>query len=226
MPEPGAGGRGLPSEWETVGELPGALHVYRLAEGSAGALYAAALAAPLDDPQGLVYRSTDHGQSWTSTGPLPDAMAAQSLLALGDTLLTGTYPNGDVYRSTDGGLTWAATAEMPGVTAVRALLRTQDGAIIAGTSPDSAKVFRVFKTTDLGDTWTRLGDVPRSTGSVNEIFETPDGILFAGGRHISLQNHALISVSTDGGANWSTHQLPVEDDNLSKLIYLSVMWRV
>ncbi len=210
-----AGSPGSSAEWERLGELAGARHVYRMVELSDGALYAATLAEPLDRPRGIVYRSTDDGGSWVPTAPLPDAMAVLSLLAVNDTLYAGTYPNGDVFRSVDGGLSWAQTGELPGVTGVRALIRRDNGALVAGTSPDSCKWFRLFESTDAGASWDRLGDAYNATGSVNCLFETSDGILFAGGRHFSEERHAIVWVSTDGGASWTTHQLPVEDDNLT-----------
>jgi photosystem II stability/assembly factor-like uncharacterized protein len=214
-PGQGLAGTGPRSEWEMLGDLPGARHVYRIVETPAGVLYAATLAEPLDQPRAVVYRSTDGGESWAPTAPLLDAMAALSLLAVGDTLYAGTYPNGDVFRSVDGGASWVTTAELPGVTGVRTLLRTHDGAIMVGTSPDSAKWFRVFRSTDAGANWVRLGDLPSATGSVNCLFETEDDVLLAGGRHISEERHALMWVSTDGGATWTTHQLPVEHDKLT-----------
>jgi photosystem II stability/assembly factor-like uncharacterized protein len=142
-------------------------------------------------------------------------MAAHSLLVVHDTLYVGTFPNGDVFRSTNAGATWAQTADLEGVTAVRALLLTREGAIIAGTSPDTDEVFRFYKTTDGGITWIRLADAENATGCINALFETQDGVLLAAGRHKNIANHAIIYVSPDDGSSWQLTQLPVEHDKLT-----------
>lgn len=216
---PGSGGPpadgGPATEWQKVGELGGARNVYAMVEGSRGALYAGALAEPLDEPRGVVYRSTDNGQTWIPTTPLTEAMAVLSLLAVGDTLYAGTYPNGDVFRSIDGGTSWTATGELFGVTGVRALARTSDGTIIAGTSPDSSKTYRFFRSTNAGASWNRLGDAPRATGGIEVVFEMSEGVLFAGGRHYSHAGEVIFYLSTDGGATWDLQHLPVTHERLT-----------
>lgn len=209
---PGAWSR---SEWVEVGELPGARFVYDLVQTPNGHLFAGTLADPIEAPRAVVYRSTDMGDTWIPTSPLVDAMAVLSLIAVGDTLYAGTYPNGDVFRSINGGAVWAATGDLGGATGVRALMHTSDGVILAGTSPDSSKVYRLFKSANAGETWTRLGDAPNATGGLEDLFETPDGVLFAGGRHYQHNENVIIYVSIDGGATWTMRQLPITDDDLT-----------
>jgi photosystem II stability/assembly factor-like uncharacterized protein len=198
------------SEWVNTGELDGAWYVYCLLQTQDGTIYAGTA------PNGDVFKSIDQGSTWVNTGELDGATHVYSLIEASDgTLYAGTYPNGDVFKSEDGGLSWSSTQNLPNVKAVRALLETQDGAIIAGTSPDSSKNGRLFKTTNRGASWQPLV-IPRTPhGYVNSgifaLFETEDGVLFAGGRTMG----DVFFVSTDQGGSWRTVNLPYPDEEVT-----------
>jgi hypothetical protein len=144
-----------------------------------------------------VYRSVDHGQSWSATTPAPQTL----------TKLLVDPNNGDavyafnqikVIRSLDGGLTWTETPVNPAVTDTRiaelAQLSTTHLIAVANNG--------LYVSSDRGDTWTQT-----SGGSFASIAVDPS----TPGRAVATSRTAApLLLTTDYGATWTTFgNLPV-----------------
>ena len=175
--------------WTNTAELPGAVHIFSLIEGSDGALYAGTF------PDGNVFRSADGGASWTNTASLPGAVGVYSLLDGSDGFLyAGTSPAGDVFRSDDWGATWTATADLAGAQYVYALMETGGGELYAGTWPDGS----VFRSGDGGATWTNTSDLAGAE-NVLCLLEASDGAIYAG----TGPADGDVFRTDNGGASWT-----------------------
>ncbi|HEX9933551.1 MAG TPA: T9SS type A sorting domain-containing protein, partial [bacterium] len=120
------------------------------------------------------------------------------------------YPNGDVFKSTNGGNAWVNTSDLSKAKIVRALIELPNGKIIAGTSPDSAEMGRMFITTDEGTNW-RLKTTPAiAKASVHSFFYN-DGVLYSGLR----AGGDNILISTNSGETWSEVNLPFDDNAIT-----------
>lgn len=187
--------------WQKTGELINAIYVYDLKENVDGTIYAAAACAE-EEPCGKVFKTTDHGKTWTSCADLPGTMTVYSLLVNGDTLYAGTYPNGDVFKSIDGGDSWIVTANLPEVTAARRLVRLRNGDILVGTSPyDYTMRNRIFRTGDGGKSWTQTGRLP-AINPCKFLVQTMDGTIYTGGW--GIDSKILIHKSIDNGVFWDS----------------------
>lgn len=168
---------------------------------------------------GGFYRSADGGRTWqASNAGLPYkpvcyhyyCQTNQVQTILPDPEKPGTVAirfERQVYVSTNGGLNWSRRGPRPQARdGVVALARDPDGALVAiapGTRRgDSESPGVVYRSTDDGFIWTRLGRLPRvlSLGSVAEVTSlvaTRSG-LFVG------TNYGGVLRSADGGATWRT----------------------
>lgn len=150
-----------------------------------------ALAAVTDD--GL-YLSRDAGQHWRRVAPRWDGLTAGAAFA-GDDLLIATYDG--VYRIADV-LSGGTEVTQPYVTTD---YRDRPQGLVADGS--TAVVVRgdgvSLTSTDSGATWTEGADTGQSYVTVTTL---TDGTVYAAG----LSSY---STSSDLGATWQTHPLPV-----------------
>ncbi len=115
-----------------------------------------------------------------------------------DLKIWGLSQNGDLYRSIDGGNTVLSLGRpSPGNWVTPVVIHPTDDNILYGGFTG------VFKSTDGGSTWTNLAlgiitnlvtDLAISPSNPNQIYVSVGGTLF---------------VTTDGGANWSSHDTPL-----------------
>lgn len=167
---------------------------------------------------GMVYRSTDGGQTWNTAVNVPAVWCG---VAYG-TLSAGvrTYyavaggNGGEIYRSTDGGVTWTAAAKPSGA--------NLDGTVdVAASQVDPSTVYllstgdeKIYKSTDKGNTWTDI------TGSF------PGGYNWSQGwydYHITTGKWGTSDVvyvglidivySPDGGTTWISMGGPTYSDS-------------
>ena len=143
-----------------------------------------------------VFISTDFGSSWSAQTLGPDTNYAYCLdfdPVNPGVAYVGCYL-GKVYRTTDGGSTWAlrngglpVTTSLLGIT-----VNYEDPGIICAAASDG-----VFRTTDAGANWSRVGTLAR----VYTVEFSP----CAGdiGYLIGYDTTAHLYVSTDAGANWA-----------------------
>ena len=196
-----------------------------------------------------VFKSTDHGQSWTkisedltkndkskqqpSGGPLTNDITSveyyDTVFALAEspidkgTLWAGT-DDGLIHVSTDDGGQWTnVTPKMPDWSTVDLIEASPSDGKTAYAAVDRHKLddFKpyIFKTTDLGKTWTSLTNGIPDGAYVHAVREDPKKKenLYAG-------TELGVYVSFDSGAHWQPlqlnlpqspiHDLVVKDDDL------------
>ncbi len=125
-------------------------------------------------------------------------------------LLFGTYGKGALI-SNDGGAQWEPLRLPDWVKSVRIALERRPGnwLIVAAGIPDNAEVPRgvptdtLFETSDFGQSWTEIGQLPATTTS---LVEHSSGRLLAGSE--SVYGTGGIMISEDGGATWLKAKLP------------------
>jgi photosystem II stability/assembly factor-like uncharacterized protein len=196
-----------------------------------------------------VFKSTDHGQSWTqisgdltrndkskqqpSGGPLTNDITSveyyDTVFALAEspvnkgTIWAGT-DDGLVQVTTDDGQHWSnVTPKMPEWSTVDLIDPSPRDGNTAYVAVDRHKLddFKpyIFKTTDLGKTWTAITSGIPDGSFVHAVREDPKrkGLLYAG-------TETGVFVSFDDGAHWQPlqlnlpvspiHDLVVKDDDL------------
>src|SRR5580704_6651076 len=196
-----------------------------------------------------VFKSTDHGQSWTqisqdltrndkskqkpSGGPLTNDITSveyyDTVFALAEspvkqgTLWAGT-DDGWVHVSTDDGKTWTkVTPPAPQWATVSIIDPSPKDANAAYVAVDNHRQddFKpyIFKTKDLGKTWTSIVNGIPDGAYARSVREDPkkEGLLYAG-------TERGVYVSFDDGAHWQPlqlnlpqspiHDLVVKDDDL------------
>jgi hypothetical protein len=188
-------------DWVKTGELGSAIHVYDLAEGMPGVVFAATACSDTA-PVGRVYVTTDQGANWNACADLSGVMAVYGLMVEGDTVLAGTYPNGDVFRSTDRGGSWTNVGELPRATAVRSIERLANGDILTSTSPyDINQENPLYRSTNNGQDWVEVATL----AGINPCFmiaQVSTGTVFCGGW--GIDSYVYLQRSTDNGATWDT----------------------
>ena len=155
-----------------------------------------------------VYRSNDHGASWTiATNGLPADVVpytfASSINGTSDTtLFVGTLSSG-VFLSTDNGSHWTAASTGLPVTSIKALVALPNGT--GGAELFAGTLRGVYHSTDNGTHWgavnngltdTTIGAlaaIPNGTGGTNLFAGTGGG--FPGSGTGAYR-------STDNGGNW------------------------
>ena len=206
-----------------------------------------------------VFRSTDHGQTWTqisqdltrndkskqqpSGGPLTNDITSveyyDTIFALAEspvkkgTLWAGT-DDGLIHVTTDDGATWAnVSPKMPEWSTVDLIEPSPFDANIAYAAIDRHKLddFKpyIFKTTDLGKTWSSITTGLPEGAYVHAVREDPKrkGLLYAG-------TERGVFVSWDEGGHWQplqlnlppspVHDLVVKDDDLVVATHGRAFW--
>ncbi len=133
-----------------------------------------------------LYRSTNHGSSWTQSGSM---IAVFSLAASGTNIFAGTWTQG-VFLSTDSGASWSPVNTGFDTTAVVDALATSSTNLVAGGYADNG----IFISTNNGTSWASA-----NTGLTNlDVFcLTPVGTnLYAG-------TGGGIFLSTNNGTSWT-----------------------
>lgn len=197
----------LPQVWQALGEIPGASSVTGLVESADGALYAAAVVDTADGHEGRVFRSDDHGQTWSPRSTLPESWSVTSMLRLstGDLLAAGMaldltdpgnpQPHGMIYRSTDNALGWETVLDLPS-SAVYRLYASSNGDLYAGTGWQGI----LLRSIDGGTNWENIAEFGENA-IVRTILHTSKGGLWVG---LEASNvGSLIYFSTTGGDNWN-----------------------
>lgn len=148
-----------------------------------------------------LFASSDAGATWSE----PNEQAVEPpILALhpSGALFAAMYryPSGGVRRSTDRGLTWSDTGDSIATEVVVSLFVGRSGAVYAGVDRGEESFFSsatdgLFRTTDLGATWTTVG-VGMDRRTARHIAELEDGtLLFA-------TNHDVMRLDP-GAATWA-----------------------
>ena len=148
-----------------------------------------------------IYRSTDEGVTWDSTGiSTPAGQTNVQGIAVapnGDLWLVGSGPN-DIYRSTDNGVTWdsAGISTPAGQILVAGITVALNGDLwLVGSFPND-----IYRSTDGGVTWDSTGiSTPAEQMLVAGITVALNGDFWIVGSHPDD-----IYRSTDNGVTWDS----------------------
>jgi predicted neuraminidase len=184
---------------------------------------------------GMVTRSSDAGQTWSTPEKLPDGILGPIKnkpvqLANGDVLSgSSTENNGwqvHFERSTDGGRTWTATPPLNDGHAVAAIqpsvLTHTGGRLQAIGRTQSGRIFETWSS-DAGRTWTPLAltSLPNPNAGI-------DAVTLRDGRSLVVYNHTArgrsplnVAISPDGRA-WNM-ALVLEDEPGQEYSYPAVI---
>ena len=173
---------GILSDWKNVSvsfSEPGADYLFAV-DSSAGVFY-----------------SSDNGTSWSTRTSDYGGGGGSTVDMFSDgvrlyTLFSGTQKN--VYRSDDFGLSWNSTAGNLGTPGLE-----------YGESDSSGNLYilrtngEVIKSTDLGVSWSTIGDINGAGSS-----SSPKGIAInSGGELFAVDANAIVWKSTNNGVNWT-----------------------
>jgi photosystem II stability/assembly factor-like uncharacterized protein len=160
----------------------------------------------------VIYRTTDGGQTWKASEPLPEppslktvcigctATQAGPVRAFGSTLLVSAWQQSGsatqyVYRSTDGGATWNYLATAP----------AQDGNVDFVTGSHWLKLIgpgQSKETTDAGATWHSYASDYSQAAPIAADFAFADSNVGYG------TVRGAISRTVDGGLHWTRIHTP------------------
>lgn len=177
--------------------------VYGFFENEDGTLYAATANSALN---GGLYTSTDLGATWskimnTDSINLPSSGLTgdfYTVASSGDAILAGGYQ--ELHVSDDAGASWTSldfTADFNKITS--SLIDEYDGNYYIGGYYDSGStVTKVWRSTDLGVSWTSFEEFTESVGSGEFVTyrRDPDGT------HL-LGSVGGLRISTDSGSTWN-----------------------
>ncbi len=159
--------------------------------------------------RGAIYRSSDHGITWSSNGilwPEADSNSTEDINCFtnsGKTIFTGT--NHGVFLSTDNGITWIASNNgMPVITSgsysyapqVFSLV-TQGSNIFAGTG------LGIFHSSNNGSTWLATDNGIATTSLVINGLAIIGSTVFAGIYNDNTTYTGGVFSSTNQGSNWN-----------------------
>ncbi len=144
-----------------------------------------------------VFRSTDHGQSWTPTVPHSAPVGSwqgMAMLVEGDTVHLGINPYGGVRRSTDGGLTWTLMSQGLAPSLLPHTLVRSGGDLLLATNRG------IWRGTGTTPQWSHTdGGIPHT--SLVTMVDAGDR-LFATTRNTEAGQSEGVHMSTDGGLTW------------------------
>lgn len=141
---------------------------------------------------GGAYKSSDRGDTWTSiTGSLPGAVQAFAFDPSMPGVVYAGLETGDVYKSIDDGATWLGAATGLGSSSVNGLVVDP----YAPATLYAATFSGIYKTTNGGDSWTRV-----FVGFLFTIAIDPanPATLYAGGEN------GRVFKTTNGGGAWTS----------------------
>jgi len=187
--------------WEPVPALPMAWWLESILVTDSGALLVGGTSYDWKDPDavehGVIYRSTDGGESWAVAFESLDATVVHALLqrANGD-IVAGTGPGGVVLSSQDDGANWQPLATPPSADHLYALLETSDGTLFAAGTGNGGKG-AVYRFTGTG--WQETSALDNAT-AVYALLEDSNHALYAGAAY--TDESGRVFRSSDAGQNW------------------------
>jgi photosystem II stability/assembly factor-like uncharacterized protein len=157
-----------------------------------------------------VYRTSDHGDTWTKTDVNNALLAHQFVFTFctKDNMLFAGAGNG-IYKSTDGGATFQRTLNgfPPNIGVTGFSLTTSGGNVVAAVNVSfspSKGLDTIFYSPDDGSTW-HQATLPIEPTSVTAVASDGSSLTYAGvfGQSSSVKG---LYKSTDAGVTWSQRQ--------------------
>ncbi|MGZ4033361.1 MAG: T9SS type A sorting domain-containing protein [Bacteroidia bacterium] len=145
-----------------------------------------------------LYRSNNHGITWTNVGGVPSGAFIYGLLNFGNTIIAGT--SAGVYKSADRGVTWVSsnTGFPPSMWAKS--FAVKPGYIFAGTYSEG-----VFVSTDNGNSWTAMNtgipDLPIATGLPHN-YPSVEALIISGPNVLAATSYGIF-LSGNNGTSWA-----------------------
>jgi len=212
--------------WDSIGAIPGLTGTSRMRALAICPDYDSTNIMLATGARAVVYRSSDNGKTWASTGfylsAQPDALGSQirwSPSVPGRVYATCQYSlvqntgNGGLHVSTDYGLTWAVMRFQDTSLYALEIFPTKNGdeifvggSQISITSPALKGDSIIFRSVDAGSTWQ---DLSTATWFENELGETSANIW--GFALTKIDNKSEILMATEVGVYRSTAVTSVHD---------------
>jgi photosystem II stability/assembly factor-like uncharacterized protein len=164
------------------------------------AMYFALVPGPAVESAWAVWRSSDHGETWTQISSLAPKQTLFDPRFVFDPsqpyalYLGGGY--GPVLRSGDGGVSWT---ELPGTSGIQSLAVTSGGTLAATVQGRLG----ISRSTDRGETWEPpLEDAPTAgAGTPKDVLQQVTAASFPSGTLFALGYEGFWK-STDAGTTW------------------------
>ncbi len=191
------------------GDQPG---VFVLVSGAGDTIFAGSSSWNGSQWQPRVYRSDDHGATWSVLGTIPTPVSASSVWALLERPDLGLVAGIDwlsfhssavpVY-STDRGTTWQNGVRQTQYSPISeyCLLAAADGNLYVGTWAAQRRL--VYRSTDDGLTWTET-DTMFDSGRATTLVQGPAGLIFCGTypKTAPQENIGRVFTSSNSGTTW------------------------
>jgi len=144
-----------------------------------------------------LYKSTDHGTSWTKVGPGLVAEARINALSMvKEVVIAGT--DRGIFVSHDAGANWQPSQNGPGTEARVLSFARHAGRLVAGTQNHG-----VLASDDAGRTWNAVNQ------GLTDLYVR--SLLIVGTRFYAGTDRRGVFVSEDGGASWTNHRAGLPD---------------
>ncbi|HEX5125127.1 MAG TPA: YCF48-related protein [Rhodocyclaceae bacterium] len=145
---------------------------------------------------GLMLRSTDRGQSWTSLHPDLARYVGEIIAVPGTAALVVAGNDGLIARSVDGGHDWSIIKSgMPAEISIQSMIYDPHSASLLACGPMAT----ILRSGDAGVTWQVIQSVPRAgEGFLKQLVIDPDTDAL-----LAVGSPGLVMRSTDGGHSWT-----------------------
>ncbi len=156
-------------------------------------------------PGNGVYRSTDHGETWSL---LSDTIYATEFAVSGNTIFAAHNGTGGIARSTNNGVSWEMVNDGLTDLNITKLATSPDGFVFAGSSKG-----HIFLSTNNGSSWNDVTDTSRFQGDITALAFN-DSILYVGtsyyemsdccngGKRVHSSQKGGVYTSYDFGGSW------------------------